>query len=218
MNTILQLITALWFIVVLAASQPAYASAGTSAETSVETPCELKHIATELNQQPELNQFEQLKTVAVLTQPLKSSGYLLLAEKNTIVWQTQSPIKSTTVISSDSFKQYNKNDDAVTVPANGNNQTSQLISSTFLSILSGDFEALKSNFDVTAICQSSNWELNLTPTSPQVKRAIKHIRITGNETIERLTFTEANDDTTQITFTQSDDSSIRQALGQFLVD
>ncbi|GAA4346682.1 outer membrane lipoprotein carrier protein LolA [Kangiella taiwanensis] len=189
-----------------------------TANACVDTPCELNSIAKQISSQPQLNEFKQLKTVAVLTQPLKSSGYLLLADNDRVVWQTQKPIKSTTVIGPNSFKQYNKQDEAISAPANSNNQTSQLISSTFLSILSGDFEELNTNFDVIAICKSSGWSLNLTSTHSDIQRVIKHIEVSGNTSIQRLTFTEANGDITQITFDTIDSQEIHAQLGQFLVD
>lgn len=184
----------------------------------IELPCDLEEIAAKISDQPELNEFHQLKSIAVLTQPLKSSGYLLLADNDRLVWQTQTPIKSTTVISPNSFEQYNKHDNPVSTPANSNNKTSLLISSTFLSILSGDFESLNTNFKVDATCNSSGWDLNLSPTNHEIQRVIKHIQIKGNSSIERLVFTEANDDVTRIIFDSIESIDIREQLVQFLVN
>ncbi|GAA0208625.1 hypothetical protein GCM10009123_15110 [Kangiella japonica] len=180
--------------------------------------CDLKQITQVLQSQESLHQFSQEKHIKVLANPLKSSGYLLLADNDAVVWQTLKPIKSTTVISELEFKQFNKNDQPVSMPTNSDNQTSQLISSTFLSILSGNLNSLNANFEVEALCDQSSWDIRLTPTNPRIKRMIKLIQIDGSGHIEHLSFSEANDDTTKLLFTPVSEPLIKKQLGSYLVD
>lgn len=180
--------------------------------------CDLNQITQVLNSQQPLHQFSQEKHIKVLAKPLKSSGYLLLADNDAVVWQTLKPIKSTTVISESAFKQFNKNDQPVSLPANADTQTSQLISSTFLAILSGNLNDLHANFDLVAVCDQASWDISLTPTHPRIQRLIKHIQIDGSSHIEHLSFTEANDDTTKLLITPVSEASIQNQLGSYLVD
>ena len=180
--------------------------------------CDLNQITRVLNSQQPLHRFSQEKHIKVLAKPLKSSGYLLLADNDAVVWQTLKPIKSTTVITESEFKQFNKNDQPVSMPANADTQTSQLISSTFLAILSGNLNDLHANFDLVAVCDQANWEISLTPTHPRIQRLIKHIQIDGSAHIEHLSFTEANDDTTKLLITPVSEPSIQKQLGSYLVD
>lgn len=184
----------------------------------LDRPCDLAQITEAIQSQQKLHKFSQEKTIKVLAKPLNSSGYLLLADNESVVWQTLKPIKSTTVISSSELQQFNKNDQPITLPANGNTQTSQLISSTFLSILSGDLNSLNDNFEVDLVCNDSGWDINLSPINPRIKRLIKHISIDGSDQIEQLYFTEANDDVTRIKFSAATEPSTEKQLGSYLVD
>lgn len=183
-----------------------------------ESTCDLKQITQVLKSQESLHEFSQEKHIKILAKPLKSSGYLLLADNDAVVWQTLTPIKSTTLISESQFKQFNKNDQPVSMPANADNQTSQLISSTFLAILSGNLDSLRENFEVIALCNQSAWDISLTPKNPRIQRLIKHIQINGSEQIEHLSFTEANDDATKLLFTPISEPLIKKQLGSYLVD
>lgn len=180
--------------------------------------CDLKQITQVLNSQQPLHQFSQEKHIKVLAKPLKSSGYLLLANNDAVVWQTLKPIKSTTLISESDLKQFNKNNQLVSLPANADTETSQLISSTFLAILSGNLNDLHANFELVVVCDQATWDINLIPTDPSIQRLLKHIQIKGSTHIERLSFTEANDDTTKLLFTPVSEPSIQKQLGSYLVD
>ncbi|GAA4360622.1 outer membrane lipoprotein carrier protein LolA [Kangiella marina] len=180
--------------------------------------CDLDAITASIQNQDPLHSFEQEKHIAVLSKPLPSSGYLLLTEQGFVVWQTTKPIKSTTVIGNDSFQQFNKNDQPVSLPGNAKNQTSELISSTFLAILSGNLEALHHHFNVQSHCQEQGWALTLTPSNSEIERLLKQIYLSGEQRINELHFTEANDDKTVLHFSSLQDSSLEQQLGQYLVD
>ncbi|WP_223669734.1 outer membrane lipoprotein carrier protein LolA [Kangiella shandongensis] len=180
--------------------------------------CELNAIATKLQSQPELSRFEQEKSIKVLSKPLYSSGYLLLSQDSGLVWQTLEPIKSTTVITDTEFKQYNKSDQLISLPDNGNQPASQLISSTFLAILSGSFTELDKNFTVATRCDDSQWTISLTPTNSTIDNVMHHITVTGSQRIQRIAFTEANDDVTQLSFTPDTTEHMITQLREYLVD
>ncbi|RDX36987.1 outer membrane lipoprotein carrier protein LolA [Kangiella sp. HD9-110m-PIT-SAG07] len=180
--------------------------------------CHLKNITSNIKSQASLHEFTQEKSIQVLANPLKSSGYLLLADNETVVWQTTTPIKSTTVISATEFKQFNKNDQPITMPSSADTQTSQLISSTFLAILSGNLDSLNDNFEVTSLCNDSGWDLNLEPTNSRIQRLIKQIHIRGSQQIDQLDFTESNGDITSIVFSATNSQQTEKQLGTYLVD
>ncbi len=194
------------------------AATSTASFSSEEASCDIKQLMQTIQSQPHLQSFEQEKNIKVLANPLKSSGYLLLADQEAVVWQTTKPIKSTTVISPDSFRQYNKKDQLVNMPANANNQTSQLISSTFLSILSGKIEQLNDNFAVNTFCTNSEWHISLTPNNKDILRLLHKVDIKGKQQINQLNFVEANQDITTINFTAIDDHTTKGQLGAFLAD
>lgn len=180
--------------------------------------CNLTIISQKLANQHHFSQFKQEKTVAVLSQPLKSNGYLLLNDDQGIIWQTVNPIKSTTVINDDSLKQYNKNDQLISLPEGSNNAASQLISSTFLSILTGDLSNLKDNFEVQASCIEDDWTVQLIPNNADIELVLNQLTLKGSDNIQQLKFTENNQDITHIWFEPSDDDEHKKNLETYLVD
>ncbi|AKE53146.1 outer membrane lipoprotein carrier protein LolA [Kangiella geojedonensis] len=180
--------------------------------------CDINTMMQTIQHQPHLQKFKQEKNIKVLANPLTSFGYLLLANQEAVVWQTTQPIKSTTVISPNNFRQYNKKDQLMTMPANTSNQTSQLVSSTFLSILSGTIDQLNDNFEVSTSCSETEWHISLIPNNNDILRLLQKIDITGNIQINQLNFVETNQDITQISFTPTDDSTIKNQLRSYLAN
>lgn len=180
--------------------------------------CTLESIAAKLNEQAKLSQFVQTKTVTILKKPLISNGYLLITDNNQVVWQTQQPIKSTLLIGQQSLRQFNKNDQPVMSPANNNQKMSQLISSTFMAILAGDFEKLDSHFSVALDCTETGWSIELEASSNDMKPIITNINISGQNHIELLSFTESSGDSTQLVLSPSADPNLISQLRSYAID
>ena len=180
--------------------------------------CTLESIAAKLNEQAKLSQFVQTKKVTILKKPLISKGYLLITDNNQVVWQTQEPIKSTLIIGQQSLKQFNKNDQSVMSPANNNQKMSQLISSTFMAILAGNFEKLDNHFSVALECAETGWSIELEASSNDMKPIITNITISGQNHIELLSFTEASGDSTQLVLSPSADLNLTSQLRSYAID
>lgn len=180
--------------------------------------CTLESIAAKLNEQAKLSQFVQTKKVTILKKPLISKGYLLITDNNQVVWQTQEPIKSTLLIGQQSLRQFNKNDQPVMSPANNNQKMSQLISTTFMAILAGNFEKLDNHFSVALDCTESRWSIELEASSNDMKPIITNINISGQNHIELLSFTEASGDSTQLVLSPSADPNLISQLRSYAID
>lgn len=191
--------------------------ATSKANTDSDQSCSLHSVTEQVREHATLNQFQQTKHIAILSKPLVSTGYLLVSDDHGVVWQTSEPLKGTIVINNDSLKQFNKHDQAVSAPANSNQKASQLISSTFLAILAGDFEQLERNFSAELICDQEQWQIQLQAKHDDMQRLLTDITITGNTNIQQLTFAEANGDTTELVFTPLDDATTEEALGLYFV-
>ena len=180
--------------------------------------CTLESIAAKLNEQAKLSQFVQTKKVTILKKPLISKGYLLITDNNQVVWQTQEPIKSTLLIGQQSLRQFNKNDQPVMSPANNNQKMSQLISTTFMAILAGNFEKLDNHFSVALDCTETRWSIELEASSNDMKPIITNINISGQNHIELLSFTEASGDSTQLVLSPSADPNLISQLRSYAID
>lgn len=187
------------------------------ASTNAELNCSLPSVTEQVREQATLNQFQQTKRIAILSKPLVSAGYLLVSDAHGMVWQTSEPLKGTIVIKNGSLKQFNKHDQAVSAPANTNQKSSQLITSTFLAILAGDFAQLERNFSAELICDEEQWQIKLQAKHDDMQRLLTDITIIGNSSIQQLIFSEANGDSTELVFTPLNDPAIEEALGLYFV-
>lgn len=187
------------------------------ASTNAEQNCSLQSVKEQVREHATLNQFQQTKRIAILSKPLVSTGYLLVADEHGVIWQTTKPLKSTILIKDNSLKQFNKQDQLVSSPVNSQQKTSQLITSTFLAILAGNFEQLERNFSADLICSGKQWQIHLQAKHDDMQRLLTNITIIGDANIQKLLFTEANGDTTELVFTPLDDPATEKALGLYFV-
>lgn len=191
--------------------------ATSKAHTDSAQSCNLQSVTEQVREHAPLNQFQQTKRIAILSKPLVSTGYLLVEDEHGVIWQTTEPLKSTILIKDESLQQFNKQDQLVSNPVNSQQKASQLISSTFLAILAGDFEQLERNFSAELICDEEQWQIQLQAKHDDMQRLLTDITIIGNTNIQQLTFAEANGDTTELVFTPLDDPAIEEALGLYFV-
>jgi hypothetical protein len=140
-------------------------------------------------------EFTQTKTVAALSQPLVSNGVLGLSANQELVWQTLRPLKSTLVIGGGTLKQFNRNDQLVNEMAN---PVAAELAQIFLSLLSGDTQALETAFMQNLTCEGSGWQLQLVPTDSDLQNILEALTLSGAEHIETISFRETRGDYTEI--------------------
>lgn len=139
--------------------------------------------------------FVQSKTVAALSRPLRSSGVLGLSANQDLVWQTLQPLKSTLVINAAGLRQFDRHDVLVSeldLPL------AQALAQVFLSVLTGNTQALTSTFTQTLRCEGEAWELHLVPADAAFAQLITDITVSGATMVEKLAFREARGDYTEI--------------------
>jgi hypothetical protein len=140
-------------------------------------------------------EFIQTKNIAALSQPLVSNGVLGLSSRQELVWQTLKPLKSTLVIGVDGLKQFNRNDKLVN---DVDNPIAAELAQVFLSMLSGNTEALDEVFTQTLTCENTNWHLSLVPKEEDLQNMLDSLTMNGAERIEKISFRETRGDYTEI--------------------
>ena len=179
--------------------------------------CELNKLSQQLSTELSLNEFTQSKTIKVLSRPLLSTGNLLLIKDKGVIWQTLSPIKGTTVITSSDFKQLDQND----MPSSFNNamngQASKTLSNIFLGLLSGDLERLQQHFTISGNCKQNDWQLTFMAADKQVSEFLQKIILTGQSNkILKVELFEANQDYSEIILQPKNDvTSIKKLEAYF---
>lgn len=157
--------------------------------------CELADLAFLVADDAVHYEFAQSKTVAVLSRPLQSSGVLGLSANLDLVWQTLQPLKSTLVINAAGLQQFDRHDVLVSeldLPL------AQALAQVFLSVLSGNTQAIATAFTQTLHCEGDAWELQLVPVDAGFAQVISEITVNGAATIAKLAFREARGDYTEI--------------------
>lgn len=177
--------------------------------------CTLRTIETRIAQNKLLAEFHQAKFISTLTKPLSSQGNLLLVQDKGLIWQTQKPIKSTSVITDDGIAQYNLRDQKSSLTQNMANESGKQISNIFLGLFKGDIQNLSENFEISHQCQSESWTLTLVSTNSQLEQFIKKIDVVGNETINTITLFETNNDKTVIELNLLKNDSINNDLEKY---
>ncbi|MGV2288923.1 outer membrane lipoprotein carrier protein LolA [Trinickia sp. YCB016] len=176
----------------------------------------VSQIAAHLAQAPGIRaQFKQTQTLAALRAPLVSTGTLLFMRERGVIWQIDSPIRTTYVISDSGVTEIDANGKRIARAARSAGGAAQ-VSRMIRAMLGGDLSALYSQFDVTASGTPKQWQMQLTPNQPQLAQMLKGLRMAGGDFLQTLTITSANGDATRIDFTNNaavaEPSSAERAL------
>ena len=154
--------------------------------------------------------FEQRKYIHILPQPLLSKGVFQLDKKTELVWQINTPVSSRIVFDSAGIHQHQKGQ-AVWEISNDRPGVA-MIGELMRAALSYDWPLLENYFFINGSINSSisdvsetqggkqQWALTLTPKETTLQKTIKHISLTGEQTLTSLTLFEVNNDRTEITF------------------
>lgn len=123
-------------------------------------------------------EFTQQRTLQGLPQPLQSNGVFFYDCELGIIWKTVLPI-SEALISQKSGRSYLTTGDKLTVLKSTQNK---LLSNLIMAMVSGDEDALSSQFEIRAHSKTS---LTLVPVRRRLKRAIESVQLSTVEAQEK---------------------------------
>lgn len=156
--------------------------------------------------------FEQHKQIAFLSKPLVSSGRLIFAKNQGLIWQLEKPLWSKTRITDEGVFKSNKYQHNKKVT----DHQVQALGGILQELLSAELNQVKSRFHINEPHideQQGRWYVTLTAKNKMVKKAIKSIVLQGKLKlsvaskeksvggIEGIIITEQNDDQTKIQLT-----------------
>ncbi len=137
--------------------------------------------------------FTEEKYAFYLDDPIKSSGYLQFSAPDKLYKFISEPEKISQKINGDTLEIIN-GDETHTINLNEHPEFSIILRS-IISLLSGDYAALKKDFKINFDNQSENWTLFLSPLDSFISGHVESIQIVGNKNkISRITVTEPNKD------------------------
>ncbi|MBD8637399.1 outer membrane lipoprotein carrier protein LolA [Stenotrophomonas sp. CFBP 13725] len=144
--------------------------------------------------------FSQQKQVAGFRNPLQSQGRFVVAHQRGVIWSTLKPFPSEMVITADRILS-RQADGSTRVELDAREQPAmRSVNATLFALMSGDVQALSSQFNVDARREGAGWTLQLTPKSAMLAKAFTSLRLRGDRYVRDVEIVEAGNDRTLITF------------------
>ncbi|MEG0186686.1 MAG: outer membrane lipoprotein carrier protein LolA [Stenotrophomonas sp.] len=145
-------------------------------------------------------QFTQEKQVSGFKNPLRSQGQFVVARKHGVIWSTLKPFPSEVVVTADRILSRQR-DGSTRVELDARQQPAmRSVNAIMFALMSGDVQALSSQFNVAATREGQGWKLRLTPKSAMLAKAFQSLTLQGDRYVRQVEIIEANQDRTQISF------------------
>ncbi|OBT05284.1 hypothetical protein A9267_15585 [Shewanella sp. UCD-FRSSP16_17] len=154
---------------------------------------QLTHLASQLQLGTQAKgQFQQTRHLAVLKRPLKSAGQFMFSQDIGLLWQQQTPFKSTLLLKQNTLLQQ---DSFGNIQQTTANQTSSAMAEQLpqlmQGLLTGDVDALAKDFHLYMAPDIDQhnpyWQLGLVAKDPLIAKAIGAMVLEGQQQIHRLT-------------------------------
>lgn len=148
--------------------------------------------------------FTEEKRIAVLHQPLMSSGQLIFLPTHGLYRQLQKPFMQELVITPEAIHQRNAADDGATVVALDKLPAAQVFVGAFLALFAGSWDMLHTHFEVYFMQDQQQWQLGLKPINEAMARLISCLVLEGEQArLVTLWMQETNGDVTHDHFLDS---------------
>lgn len=142
-------------------------------------------------------EFTKIRKLKILSRPFTTTGKILFQNDKGLVWQTQKPIEDTLLIGFSGVSQLKKDS---SIPVKIDNPIVKSASVVFITILSLELEKIKRIFDIIQNADRKGVKsYTLIPKDAMLKKAIKHIDISGKKRVETIYIEELSGDSTTVT-------------------
>lgn len=142
--------------------------------------------------------FTQTRTLAALSRPLKTTGRLVLAKDQGVIWQVRKPLNLTYVIGPKGMLEVGPDGKAKRKAAKDVPMVAQM-GRILQALLVGQWSALEDYFTVRAEGKAERWKIILVPR-PQTGEFLKGVQVYGARFIERIHVEELSGDSMDLVF------------------
>ncbi|NDO73979.1 MULTISPECIES: LolA family protein [Shewanella] len=158
-------------------------------------------------------QFEQVRWLRVLKQPLRSSGEFLFQRELGMLWQQQTPFDNLLLLKQgELIQQDSQGKLSVTKADAGPAAVAEMLPRMMQSLLSGDIQALSQGFELYLLNdQAGHWQLGLKAKEQTMAAQLPQMVLEGNQDLESLTLLAKNGDISQIFFSELDKSPLNDS-------
>jgi len=161
----------------------------------------LPELQQRFSQQPILRaDFSQQRTISGMSQPLNSSGNLLIAQKKGLWWQQEKPFTLTLLLTENRMVQTLSGQPPQVVTAESNPQMFQF-NALLTALFQADQQVLEHNFTLNFSDQGQGaWQLILTPKTSPLNRLFRTITLNGREYLNLIDINDMQGDETHVRF------------------
>ncbi|MBO2643171.1 MULTISPECIES: LolA family protein [Shewanella] len=158
-------------------------------------------------------QFEQVRWLRVLKQPLRSSGEFLFQRELGMLWQQQTPFGNLLLLKQgELIQQDSQGKLSVTKADTGPAAVAEMLPRMMQSLLSGDIQALSQGFELYLLNdQAGHWQLGLKAKEQTMAALLPQMVLEGSQDLESLTLLAKNGDISQIFFSELDKSPLNDS-------
>ncbi|WP_052658216.1 LolA family protein [Shewanella algae] len=158
-------------------------------------------------------QFEQVRWLRVLKQPLRSSGEFLFQRELGMLWQQQTPFGNLLLLKQgELIQQDSQGKLSVTKADAGPAAVAEMLPRMMQSLLSGDIQALSQGFELYLLNdQAGHWQLGLKAKEQTMAALLPQMVLKGSQELESLTLLAKNGDISQIFFSELDKSPLNDS-------
>lgn len=147
--------------------------------------------------------FVEKKYIAMLKQPLESSGELAFTAPDRLEKRTLKPKPEAVVLEGNKLTLERSDGRKMSVNLADRPEVSAFVES-IRATLSGDRSALERYYSAALSGGSEQWQLNLTPIQPRMQKVISQIRIAGGHAqLRTIEFLQADGDRSEMTITST---------------
>lgn len=142
--------------------------------------------------------FQQKKQLPNTNKTFVSSGKVVFAKNQGVLWQIASPVKADLIMTPKNMVQKTANTQSrISLEQNQHASTATV----FLGLMSGDSKTLNDNFSIkSAKYTAQSWQIALSPKSATMKKLFNDIQIDGGKNINKIIIKDKSQGTTTITF------------------
>lgn len=147
--------------------------------------------------------FVEKKYIAMLSQPLESSGELSFTAPDRLEKRTLKPKPEAAVLEGDKLILERGDGRKMTVALSDRPEVAAFVES-IRATLSGDRGALERFYTLALSGSAEQWQLSLTPIQPLMQKVISQIRIAGKQAqVRSIEFVQADGDRSEMLITST---------------
>ena len=161
----------------------------------------LDDLQQRFSQQPVLRaEFEQQRTISGISQPLNSSGNLLIAQTHGLLWNQTKPFALKLMMNESRMVQSMAGQPPQVVTAQTNPQMFQF-NSLLTALFHADRKVLEQNFTVSfRDLGNDSWQLVLRPKTTPLDKLFRQITLEGAQFLNTIQIDDMQGDNTRIRF------------------